>query len=60
MACIKYNKKYYYSDNLFKGKVNLDFNEFIEKSSKEHDKKHTKRLLRSREKIEFIIDGLKS
>lgn len=55
---VKYHKKFYYCDQLFKNKVYQDFNDFVEKCKKEYDSNIRKSLLRGKEKIELLIEGM--
>jgi hypothetical protein len=55
LACIKYNKKYYYSSTVFKGQVNNEFNAFVERCKATYDR-YSRKLLISREKIDLAID----
>ena len=55
---VQYRKKYLFSDSAFKNQVHNDFNAFVEKQRREHDAPEGRAALRSKEKIEFVIDGM--
>lgn len=57
---VRYHKRFFYCDHAFKGTVEGEFDQFIEKCQKKYEGGQKRGLLRGKGKIEFIVEGMKT